>query len=82
MTNSNKVLSQNWTAPTAVSQLRQNGGTSSWHVQVINGRHVAGHFALTGEGDALRGWPFGARTEGRALRRLRRYLRRSPVSFG
>lgn len=78
---------QFWTAPAAVSKLRQNGGTSNWHVQPAyftpgaTGRHLAGHFRLTGEGDALHGWPHGGRTEGRALRRLRRYLRRYPVSF-
>lgn len=74
---------RNWTAPRAVSTLRQNGGDSSWHVQLVSatGRYLAGHFALTGEGDQLHGWSATGRTAGRALRRLRRHLRRHPVAF-
>ena len=86
-----------WTAPAAVFALRQNGGSSSWHVQpiglevdadarVIHGHlYGAGHFRLTAFGDVLeslrRGGAFTGRTPGRALRRLRRYLRRHPVAF-
>lgn len=77
----------NWQAPACLSAITT--GSSNWHVQrepmaPYNGRYVAGHFALTGWGDALdiryHALPYG-RTPGRALRAFRRFLRRTPVQF-
>lgn len=69
-----------WSAPASVECL----ANSSWHVQLVGLRFVAGHFALTGHGDVLdarfNDLPTG-RTPGRALRAFRRKLQRDPVAF-
>lgn len=68
-----------WTAPKSIAKI------SSWHVQLVGLHYIAGHFALTGHGDALDArfnvLPTG-RTKGRALRAFRRALQRSPILFG
>lgn len=71
----------NWSAPSSFEGLND----STWHVmQLGKGKWQAGHFALTGHGDAMdaRGvkLPTG-RTPGRALRSFRRLLQREPVEF-
>ena len=69
-----------WSAPASVEAL----ANSSWHIQLVGLRFTAGHFALTGHGDALdarfNDLPTG-RTPGRALRAFRRKLQRDPVAF-
>ena len=68
-----------WTAPKSIAKM------GTWHVALIGAVYVAGHFALTGHGDALDArcnvLPVG-RTKGRALRAFRRKLKRSPILFG
>lgn len=69
-----------WSAPASVGLL----ANSSWHIQLVGPRFVAGHFALTGHGDVLdarfNNLPTG-RTPGRALRAFRRKLQLDPVAF-
>ena len=69
-----------WSAPASVESL----ANSSWHIQLVGLHFIAGHFALTGHGNALdarfNNLPTG-RTPGRALRAFRRKLQRDPVAF-
>jgi hypothetical protein len=73
------IIVSNWTAPKSVKC------PGTWHIIMVgNGLFQAGHFALTGHGDALDArsnkLPSG-RTPGRALRAFRRKLECAPVSF-
>lgn len=77
-----------WSAPAAFAAIGSVGpfrtSGSTWHVIHAPGKpghFLAGHFALTGEGDPLQGWAGTGRTPGRALRRIRRRLKRNPVLF-
>jgi hypothetical protein len=69
-----------WSAPASVSRLWQFGGDSSWSIYVrpADGRLVA--LPLNHEPAAIF-HQRGGRTAGRALRALRRQLRREPVAF-
>ena len=68
-----------WSAPKSSRHL------GAWHIiKLENGLFEAGHFALTGHGEALdyrvNRIPTG-RTAGRALRAFRRKLKQDPVAF-
>jgi len=82
-----------WTAPKSLAKLADSGSSllkpgrnlSSWHItKIAPSLFRAGHFSLTGHGDALdaqiNNIPTG-RTPGRALRNFRRKLRKSPIAF-
>ena len=86
-----------WTAPAAFSNIGGVGPyrttLSSWHIDFaiydeacrkagFTSGYIAGHFALTGSGGPMFGWAGVSRTPGRALRRIRRELLKSPVHFG
>jgi len=68
-----------WSAPSSINVWKCG---SSWHfIKTNKGDYIAGHFALTGEGDELHGWNKSGRTRGRALRRIRRFLNANKINF-
>lgn len=83
MNTTNKYTSSSvWAAPAALANLQQRGGASSW--SVIHSKKSPARFiavALNHEPDEFRLAPSG-RTPGRALRAMRRWLKRENLPFG
>jgi hypothetical protein len=74
---------QYWQAPGAVARLQQWGGPSSWGVYLRGYRAGRADFValpINHEPDEMHAQP-GGRTPGRALRHMRRFLRRNPLAF-